>query len=39
MGSKAEALETAKKALELSKEGKNDDYIKMSEALIATLSK
>jgi hypothetical protein len=39
MGNKADALETAKKALALANEDKNDDYVKMSEALIATLSK
>jgi hypothetical protein len=39
LGSKAEALETAKKTLELAKEGKNEDYVKMAETLIGTLSK
>jgi hypothetical protein len=39
MGNKADALVAAKTALELAKEGKNDDYVKMSETLIATLSK
>jgi len=37
MGDKTGALESAKKSLELAKEEKNDDYVKMNEELIKSL--
>jgi Protein of unknown function (DUF2911)/Tetratricopeptide repeat len=37
MGRKAEAIETAKKSIELSKAAKNDDYVALNEKLLATL--
>ncbi len=37
LGKKEEAKATAKKSIELAKEGKNDDYVKLNEKLLATL--
>ena len=37
LGKKAEAKEAATKSIELAKEGKNDDYVKLNEKLIASL--
>jgi hypothetical protein len=36
-GDKANAIATAKKSIELSKEAKNDDYIRLNEKLITDL--
>jgi hypothetical protein len=36
-GDKAAAIETAKKSIELAKEGRNDDYVALNEKLIASL--
>jgi hypothetical protein len=36
-GNKAAAIATAKKSIELSKEAKNDDYVKLNEKLLADL--
>jgi hypothetical protein len=36
-GNKAAAIETAKKSMELAKEGKNDDYVSLNEKLINSL--
>jgi len=37
MGKKAEAKAAASKSIELAKEGKNDDYVKLNQKLIASL--